>query len=119
MCMYVCISLSLSLYIYICIYTYMYIYIHTQHLPTKIYPHYIMLCYTIISNMLYYIILCYDILYIPNIIPTKIRRLKQSGVFPMDMNNSTLIVKVLLEANPLKSRILGQRWRHSHTDQNT
>ena len=39
------------------------------------------------------------------IIPTKIRRLKKSRKLPMDMRIPPLKIKILLESNPLKSRI--------------
>ena len=41
-----------------------------------------------------------------NITPTKIAWLKLSGKFPMDMRIPPLRVKIMLESNPLKSRIL-------------
>ena len=40
------------------------------------------------------------------IIPTKIRRLKTSGKFPVDMRIPPLNIRILLESNPLKYRIL-------------
>ena len=43
------------------------------------------------------------------IIPAKIRRLKLSGRFPMDMRIPPLKIKILLESEPLKSRILVER----------
>ena len=43
------------------------------------------------------------------IVPTKIRWLKTSGEFPMDMIISPLNMKILLQSNPLKSRILVRR----------
>ena len=43
------------------------------------------------------------------IIPDKIRWLKASGKSPMDMRISPLEIKILLQSNPLKSRILVQR----------
>ena len=43
------------------------------------------------------------------IIPAKIRWLKTSGKFPMDMRTSPLQIKILFESNPLKSRILVRR----------
>ena len=42
------------------------------------------------------------------IAPTKICRLKTSGKFPMDMRSATLKIKILLESNPPKSRILAR-----------
>ena len=44
-----------------------------------------------------------------NIIPTKIRWLTISGEFPMGMIIPPLEIKILLESNPLKSRILVRR----------
>ena len=41
--------------------------------------------------------------------PTKIRRLKISRIFPMDMIISPLNIKILLESNPPKSRIFVRR----------
>ena len=43
------------------------------------------------------------------IIPTKIRWLESSGEFPMDMWIPPLTIKILLESNPLRSRILVRR----------
>ena len=43
------------------------------------------------------------------IIPTKIARLKLSGRFPIDMKFPPLTIKILLESDPLKSRILVRR----------
>ena len=43
------------------------------------------------------------------IVPTKIRRLEISGKFPMDMRIPPLEIKIRLESNPLKSRILVRR----------
>ena len=43
------------------------------------------------------------------IIPTKICGLKMSGKFPLDMRIPALKLKILLESNPLKSRILVRR----------
>ena len=43
------------------------------------------------------------------IIPTKIPRLKLSGEFPADMRIPPLEIKILLESNPLKSRIFVRR----------
>ena len=43
------------------------------------------------------------------IIPAKIRFLKLSGKFPMDMRIPPLDIEMLLESNPLKSRILVRR----------
>ena len=43
------------------------------------------------------------------IIPTKIRRLKISGKFPMGLRIAPLGIKILLESNPLKPRILVRR----------
>ena len=43
------------------------------------------------------------------IIPTKIRRLELSGRFPVDMRVPPLEIKIQLESNPLKSRILVRR----------
>ena len=40
------------------------------------------------------------------IIPTTIARLKLSGKFPMGLEIPPLTIKILLESNPLKSRIL-------------
>ena len=40
------------------------------------------------------------------IIPAKIRRLKHLGNFPIDLGISPLEFKIVLESNPLKSRIL-------------
>ena len=40
------------------------------------------------------------------IIPTKIRRLEVSGKFHMDVRTPPLRIKILLESNPQKSRIL-------------
>ena len=44
-----------------------------------------------------------------NIIPTKSARLKTSGKFPMDMRIISRNLKILLESNPMKSRILVRR----------
>ena len=41
-----------------------------------------------------------------NIIPAKIAGLKLSGKFPMDTRIPPLRIKITLESNPLKSRIL-------------
>ena len=41
-----------------------------------------------------------------NIIPTKTAWLKHSGEFPMDLTVPPLESKIMLESNPLKSRIL-------------
>ena len=43
------------------------------------------------------------------IIPAKIRWLKISGEFPLDMRTPPLKSKMLLESNPLKSRIVVRR----------
>ena len=43
------------------------------------------------------------------ITPTKIARLNISGKFPMGLGIPTLTIKILLESNPLKSRILVRR----------
>ena len=42
-------------------------------------------------------------------LPTKIARLKLSGKFPMDLRVIPLKIKIVLESNPLKSRILVRR----------
>ena len=50
------------------------------------------------------------------IIPTKIAWLKLSGNFPMGLGVPPLKLKILLESNPLKSRILVRRlavWHHT------
>ena len=43
------------------------------------------------------------------IIPIEIRRRKLSGTFPMGLRISPLNIEILLESNPLKSRILVRR----------
>ena len=45
----------------------------------------------------------------PKIIPTKISRLIISGKVPIDMRIPPLIITILLESSPLKSRISVQR----------
>ena len=91
------------MYIYIYVYVYVYIYIYICILNVS--------CYIIAYNIQY------DILapshHSPNlptkIMPTKIAWLKYSGKFPMDIRIPPLKIKILLESNPLKSRILVRR----------
>ena len=51
----------------------------------------------------------YIYIHILKIIPTKIRRLKTSGIFPMDMRIPPLKLEILLGSNPPKSRIVVRR----------
>ena len=41
-----------------------------------------------------------------NIVPTNIARVKLSGRLPMDMRIPPLQIKIMLESNPLKSKLL-------------
>ena len=53
--------------------------------------------------------------YLPTkIIPTKTFWLKVSGNFPKDLRIPPLKIKILLESNPLKSRILVRRLAACH-----
>ena len=56
---------------------------------------------------------CSMVQYTPNLptklLPTKIAWLKLSGNFPMDIRIPPLKTKIMLESNPLKSRILVRR----------
>ena len=53
---------------------------------------------------------CYTTPNIPTkMIPTKIACLKLSGKLAMDMRIPPLIIKIMLESNPLKSRIFVRR----------
>ena len=53
------------------------------------------------------------------IIPAKIRRLETSGESPMDMRIQPLRIEVMLELNPLTSRILVRRLAASYTSSMT
>ena len=86
-----CLSLSLYIYIYMCVYIYIYIYIYTYRVS--------------LGQTLQFFVLVRPVSLL-RIFPTKIRWLKLSGRFPVGMRIPPLEIKILLESNPLKSRIL-------------
>ena len=67
---------------YVCMYVYIYMSIDITYIYIYIYLH--------TPNL-------------PNIIPTKIVRLKLSGKSPVDMRIPPLTFNIMLESNPLKS----------------
>ena len=127
---YVCVSLSIYIYIYI----YMYICKHNIHTYIYIYTFmyicvyiYIYICISCVCIYIYIYIYIYTCdssskfghrslagtKRTPNfpsqIIHTEIAWLKLSGKFPMDLRIPPLNIKIVLESNPLKSRILVRR----------
>ena len=126
---YTYLSLSIYIYIYICVYIYtyyIYIYIYTC-IYLYIYVHMYICTYggcdpstrsgwPVWSQRLlaWLVALTSTLRHTPNfptkIIPTKIAWLKLSGEFPMGLGIPPLVIKIMLESNPLKSIMLVQRW---------
>ena len=112
---YVCVYIYIYIYICVCLYTYVCMYVY-MCIYIYIYIYYLLLCTTCI-----YIILCWrtsEVQVVATIVkpirpislltlhPTNIAWLKLYGIFPMDMRTPLLIIKIMLESNPLKSTML-------------
>ena len=94
------------IYIYICVCIYVYIHIHIHiYVYTYIYIYIYSACIWILQAIPALVVQQIS----PHIIPTKIRRLKLSAEFPIDMRIPPLKIKSMPESSPLKSRILVRR----------
>ena len=110
-----CVYIYIYIYIYAYIHTYIvYKYIHICVLCAYIYIYIqrereserrALECYTDHCSKMIVANCRRPISLYTKIIPTKVRRLRISGEFPVDMRIPPLEIRIPLESNPLKSRI--------------